>query len=277
MANTATEPDSERREPKYPCYNLRGSLRIGEGVRDLGGSRTEVSKSVLAHKLKAQETTAFTQIIGAAKCYRIIEGTRTYKLTDLGKRYFYPTSDSDQRLAQIEFFESPRPFRLLIDRFDGEELPDVEHLGNILLHEDAVPSSWSARVAAFFFTAAKEIGLLDEGGILRVAASKAAALAGRPVEGELEDAERQRQASAVMFDQFFSTPRRVPSRVAAPSQPQTQQNPPRAVAETNVWTYTVAGKTVRLETPLEMPRALWEVLDKFVDILKPPEDKRESP
>ena len=266
---SSTEQSPERREPRYPCYGVQQAFRLSDAVRELGGGRVEVSKAILAKKLKAKESGAFSQLLGAAKCFRMIEGFKSYKLTDIALRYFHPRSDADRRAAEIESFESPLAFRVLIERFDGEQLPGSEHLGNFLLHDADVPGSWAQRVASIFISSAKDLGLIDDAGILRVAGSKC------PSPQPPGDARAIAPGTFGMSPGFMSPPSAPPGGIPqASGTMQPQPTPPRPSADANVWTYTVAGKTVRLETPTEMPRALWEVLDRYVDILKPTEAEK---
>src|SRR6266404_123885 len=164
-AELNTQENGKRELASYPYMGLPAALKISDAVRDLGGQRVQIQKSVLASHLRdAEKSASFQQKIAAAKSFGIIEGRSSYILTDAGKQYYFPTSDRDKTAALLKFLSFPSAFGEIIKRFDGSKLPTREILSNILSRELRVPESWKERVASFFENAAELVGCLDEHG-----------------------------------------------------------------------------------------------------------------
>src|SRR5205823_5485070 len=113
-----------------------------EAVKSLGGGKSPVSKSLLAsHLNEDQKAQSLALKIASAKSFGIIEGRSDFLLTDLAKRYFFPTAPLERSQSLIAFLGNPPSFRAIINRFDGSKLPDAEMLGNIIHKEANVPVS----------------------------------------------------------------------------------------------------------------------------------------
>jgi hypothetical protein len=169
----ATKESDLQQGASYPYVSLQIAMTIAEAVRDCGGAKSPVPKSLLASRLKEDEKSqGLTFRIGAAKCFGLIEGRSAYTLTPNAQRYFYPTTDQDKVEAQLSFLAAPSAFSEIIKRYDGSELPKPELLANIFHRQLRVPESWSTRTASYFTRAAQLVGALDEKGFLRFGAAK---------------------------------------------------------------------------------------------------------
>ena len=186
---TKPTPATSKREIAYPAFTLEDCIRFSEGIKDMGGSRTPVAKSVLAkHCGLAESTPGFFQKLGAAKCFGIIEGWGSYTLTEHGRKYFYPTNDSEKTAAELHFLKKPAAFAILVKRFDGEKLPPVATLGNILHQEAGIADSWKDRLASIFVRSAEFIGIIDGNGFLRHDAAMHTIASTQPESALLESA-----------------------------------------------------------------------------------------
>src|SRR5262245_7171205 len=58
---------AERRDVRYPCYSLKSAMRVADAVKDLGGSKSAVARSLLVKKLGMKDTGTFSQLLTAAK------------------------------------------------------------------------------------------------------------------------------------------------------------------------------------------------------------------
>jgi hypothetical protein len=258
------EENGGKKEPVYPYHDLGRSLTVGEAVTEIGGGRAPVSKTLLASHLETAEmASGFAQLLSSAKCFGIIQGRSDYFLTPEAKRYFYPTNDRDQHLARLGFLTNPSAFKLLIERFDGGRMPSAEILRNVLITYANVPQSWAPRAASLFVASAKECGVVDSKGFLRYRASQQSER-GRQLGDQERPVGGQQTGETELDDNFNSG-----NADSATSQPiqGVEGVPTRAGA--NVWVYSEAGATVRLETPVNLPMALWERLSKYVQVLKP--------
>lgn len=236
----------KREGSAYPYMPLNQSLRLSDAVKDLGGSRSTVTKSMLASHMKENEKSAnFSQRIMAAKCFGLIEGRGEYQLSENAKRYYFPVNDSDKSDAALDFLSTPPAFAELIKRFDGDKLPTRDLLANMLHKELGVPDSWKDRAAAFFANSAELVGVIDSEGFLRFNAVKH----GNNLKGNI---------------------------ALAPAHPISRNGPEPQNSSlsigTNVWNFSHKGASVRLETPSELTKPIWEKLNAYVQFLKPLEE-----
>lgn len=259
MAKQKAQPEkAARREAKYPYSGLTLSLKLGEAVKDHGGDRAEVPKSVVAKQLQMGEgSSAFGQLVASAKIFGIVDGVRTLRLTDLGRDYFFPTTETAERVAKLKFLGMPSAFRFLIDRFDGNRLPSVGILSNLVRGECHVPESWTSRVPTMFLSAATEAEVIDGAGYLRYAAALHSA--GSPLQ------------AATATDDTIPTPVTV---AATPAMPQLKMaaaaghsSPPRP--EHRTWTYEDGSDLIRVETPAVLTMEQWDLLSAYVTARKP--------
>jgi hypothetical protein len=247
--------EAGRKESIYPLYGLDEALKIAEAVRDMGGSRTSVSKAILAKHLKYAVTgPSFVQRIASAKTFGLVDGWGTYTLTDQAKRYFYPTTESDKTNASLSILSSPSSFRLLIDRFDGVKLPSNDMMGNILHQEANVPISWKDRIASMFVRSAQLLGIIDSDGFMRYGSA-------------------MREQSITTIAQVSSEPLFKPSSNHPLAQAPLPNKPMQGDDGNTVWVFrNKNGGQIRLETPEDMSKDLWDKLNAYVQILKPSQD-----
>jgi len=160
--------EQERKEAAYPYYDLESCIKFASHIKELGGSKGGVKKSLLARQVGlAESTPSFFQRLSATKVFNIAEGWGSYGLTEVGRMYFYPQSEKAKSLALLRMFVAPMTFEALVKRFDGEKLPSTDILGNILHQEAGIPDSWKDRVAQIFVRSASFIGIIDNLGFLR--------------------------------------------------------------------------------------------------------------
>src|SRR4051812_15765416 len=115
----STKPETKAKvkaEPKeaengsgaqYPPAPMKSALTIADAVRQLGGSNSPVQKPLIVRHMGAVDSGSFRQLLRAARIYQLVEGNREYRLTQIGRRHFFPTSPGESRLALLESFGSP--------------------------------------------------------------------------------------------------------------------------------------------------------------------------
>lgn len=252
----AVSNDAARKKGTYPYYSLKTSLELGKVVRDAGGERIGVPKSVVAHGVKMSlNSSSFAQLVASTKCFGIVEGHTELQLSDLGRDYFMPTTDSASRLAELEFLNQPPTFASLIAKFDGSILPNAVNISHILTREFRIPGSWSTRVAQLFVGIATDLGVLDPGNCLRYSAVK------HVVSNNLGTGATNVISNPALVHQIP-----LASQLGSHSHTQTTLPAPIKVgATTTTW---VKGE-IRLETPDNMSYQMWELLKNYVQILEP--------
>jgi hypothetical protein len=251
----------ERKEVAYPYYDLEASINFATHIKDCGGSKSPVPKSLLAKQVGlAESTPSFFQRLSAAKAFRIIEGWGSYGLTEIGRKYFYPQSENDKQMAVLTMFVTPTVFSFIVKRFDGEKLPSTEIMGNIVHQEMKVPESWKDRVAQIFARSAQFVGILDAGGFLRYDAAvhtKPHPDATAPAVPTPDTTTASAKAPNISTD-----PLGVPAELIP-----TDEAPPGYC----VWSFSHKGKQIKVQTPENLPQEVWAKLSAYVQILKPTE------
>jgi len=261
MAKKHPQKDqSNRRKERYPYCTLRMCLKLGSIVKENGGERAGIPKSVIASGMNLNQASSnFAQIIASAKIFGIVDGTSEIRLTDLGREYFFPTTDNGAQIAAIDFLSQPSAFAYLIKRFDGSRPPTANIIGNLLGKDCGIPESWRNRAAQIFLGASLELGVLDANGSLRYEATKHT-LGIRSDQATTTTSDKQ---SMINGGDSSNTQRTVNATTT------TTPMPMQLGSCGNVWMYTEEGKTIRLETPDNLTASLWDRLNRYVDILKP--------
>lgn len=236
----------------YPTYGLEDCLKVGRAVKELGGGKEPISKSLLAsHLREAASSSRLVQLIASAKSFGIVTGRGDYTLSDPAKKYYTPHNEQDAAIGLLAFVQSPVPFQKLIKRFDGDKLPGLKFIANILQSEGDVPKSWSARAASLFVQAAKFAGAIDSNGFLRYEAA---------IHGASLDA---------AADELYKEGLDARDKLRKENPPDAVEPPP---SDCNVWDFSLGGKTVHLETSKDLPLPLWEKLEQYIKVIKPPEE-----
>jgi hypothetical protein len=243
--NKPENNDQERKDAAYPYYDLEACIKFTSNLKDIGGSKGGVKKSLLAKKVGlAESTPSFFQRLSAAKVFGIIEGWGSYTLTESGRKYFYPQSDNDKNEAVLTMFLTPPAFEFIVKRFDGDKLPTTEIMGNIFHQELSVPDSWKDRVAQIFTRSAHFAGIIDTGGFLRYDAA---------VHTRTTETPENQPIPATKTEGFAE----VGVKLSAPQ---------TAKSGITTWSH---GDKIKVQTPDPITKEIWEKLNAYVQILKP--------
>lgn len=238
----------------YPYHPLEICLRVAEAVKSVGNGRSDVPKSSLAHSLTISEKSSdFAQKIASTKTFGLIQGKSSFLLTETAREYFFPTESeqASKKRCLLKFLATPGAYRTLIERFDGTRPPSIEIMGNILNKEFGIPESWRIRVATQFLKSAQFAGGLTVDGFLRFKATM------ESLGGEIT-------ASTPEADIPQSRNDIPPSRQKPPQNE--NESPQEGVI---VWKYPCGDNFLRLETPENMTKEIWEKLNKYIQVLKP--------
>src|SRR5205809_4165260 len=100
----------------YPVNTFQNALEMARAVCASGGANSDVQKSVIAHALQSSANSgAFVQRLSSAKIYGMIDGGRNgYRLTDVAKRYYFPSTDGEKRNAELILLKSAPTFAEII-------------------------------------------------------------------------------------------------------------------------------------------------------------------
>ena len=230
-------------------------------MREIGNGKAEVSKSLLAARLKVSETSGdFITKIASAKCYGIIEGKTSFTLTPAARTYFFPTVNIEREKKQsvMTFFASPGAFAKLIETYDGSK-PDLVLMGNVLHEEMGIPDSWKGRVAKFFMRSAEYAGAIDSGGFLRFKAHRETIAQG--IEDQGDDADDRE----IHHDRSSGSN----SSGRTPARREALRHVPQDSPDVAVWTYPCGDLNLRIETPKQLTTEVWEKLMRYMEVIKP--------
>ena len=248
------EISSPQDSARYPLFSLANAIEVGQAVLDCGGANVDVPKASIAHALNASETSGgFLQRLLTARVFGIIEGRGQYRLTEVANHYFSPLEEGAREKAYVEFISRPPVFAELIKKFDGQKVPAVNLLANILERELGVAKSWKDRVATNFIKTTQAVGVLDGGGFLRYRASRHA----------MTSTARPLAPSAPEVPLPHVEPSAQATLVAAP--------PKSAPAGRFAMTIPYGDTFAYLESPQrdKLDSELWEMLNAAVQMLKP--------
>ena len=243
--NEEDQQQQSGKESSYPVFDLQTCLEFASAVRELGGSKSPVKKSILAkHVGLAESTPSFFQKLSASKAWGIIDGWGSYQLSELGRTYFYPTSEDAKSRAGLAFLKKPTIFDHLANRFDGDKLPPNNVLGNILHQEFAIPDSWKDRLAGIFVRSAQYLGIIDSVGILRYDAS-------------MHEKTVERKVLVETIPDVPDAKERSGDALETPAEGRA------------VWHFPYKGSYVRLDTPENIAPELCGKLNAYVQVIKP--------
>jgi hypothetical protein len=219
---------------------------VSDAVKELGGAKAGVQKSLLARHLSERENaTGFSMRVSTAKTYGLIEGHGSYSLTSAAQSYYFPTTETSKKSTLLQFFETPTTFKELLRRFDGDHLPSRQIIGNILHKDFGIGESWKDRVAGMFLASAQFVGAVDAQGFLRFKAA---------------------QHSAGSDESDNEQPLPPPPPKEAPA---SKISPPTLKPGINTWTFSLNGKSVHIQTPEVLDAQLWQKLNGYVQLLNP--------
>ena len=240
----------------YPYHPLELCIELAKAVREIGNGRTEVTKSQLAHRLGVSEQSSdFAAKVASGKTYGLIDGRITLQLTEVARQYFFPTEEGDhiKKRCLFKFFASPGLFKELIDLYDGSKPPSVQIISNLVGEKYGIPESWKGRIASYFLKSATYIGAMQPDGFLRFKAQLDGLVA------DSSDDPLPKDPSDMVGDSSSNS-----GKVTASFEK--ERKPQQGVI---VWTYPCGDKMLRIETPENMTKEIWEKLNKYIQVLQP--------
>lgn len=112
------------------------------------------------------KTNSFKSKISTCKQFGLLKsagGAGTLQLTELSRRYLYPTSDQEKEdIAKQAFLTSPL-YSKLVEKYSNLAVPSVERLSNILLQDFRITQAAKDTAAEQFILSADQIGILQNG------------------------------------------------------------------------------------------------------------------
>lgn len=250
----------------YPGNTFESALEVGRVVADAGGANAAVQKASIAGALNSSDRSgAFLTRIASARTYGIIVSSRNgYRLTDEAKKYFHPSDDAEKQRALLMMLKSAQIFADIIKRFDGTKI-NSDMFSNVLLREFKIPADSSGRIARYFLAAAKFAGALDDQGYLRYVATRQSISQMTAPSSPSANAE---DMSASSRDDSSGDATRLDAKLSHI----TDHESVSGDGDGGVW--RLGGTTVRIETSGKLSEPLWNLLNGYVQALKPSKEAK---
>lgn len=157
----------KQRSASYPPHTLEYALDFTQKIYEIYGSSYRSKREEIASALNVGVGT-LNDRISASVQYGIlnVKPKEGYKVTELFKRYFRPLNQEDKLLSLKEAFNNPKLYSNLLETFEGNILPPLKPLSNILFHNHNISESACEKAAAVFEENVENLGYLKEGRIL---------------------------------------------------------------------------------------------------------------
>lgn len=141
----------KQRSAAYPSYTIQESLDFAERIYKVYGNSYRATREEIATALN-YSVGSLTQKVSAAVQYGLLDlkSKEGYKVTDLFVRWYRPISDNAKKEALQEAFKSPPLYADLINVFEGNILPPLKPLANILLQKHNISEKACDKAAEIF-------------------------------------------------------------------------------------------------------------------------------
>ncbi len=161
MENTPKEKETKTRSRLYPRYDLEEVITFIGIVNTLGGNRVS-SDAVAAHMGKAVNNSTFIGRVSSAKQFGLInQESGKLSLSPLGKEIAFPRDESSKVQAIRKAFVAPQLYGELVEVFKGKKLPEVQTLGNLLVHDYGIEAAAKDTAARNFVRSAEYSGMMQ--------------------------------------------------------------------------------------------------------------------
>ena len=152
-----------------PAETLDTCLKLIEQVAQAKGTATPVHKKDIA-VIAGKSESAMILKLSASVQYGLLVSHygKGYQPSGLFQRINMPESDVAKRNSLIEALKSPSIYNSLIEKYNGQVLPQEAGLANTLVLDFKVNKAASERAAKVFFDNCKYLGVIDQNNKLRL-------------------------------------------------------------------------------------------------------------
>jgi hypothetical protein len=121
------------------------------------------------------KTQTFSARLSAARQFGLLAlRDGNYHLTALARAVLHPIEAAELPALRVRAFLHPPLYAELVEKLGGKKVPEAAGLANWLYHHHGITASAKETAAEAFLATAREVGALDEAGVLRVDAAAAA-------------------------------------------------------------------------------------------------------
>lgn len=157
-----------KRSRPYPFYDINVALQFSTVVEKLGGHNVSEASLLKELDIKDPHTRTFSGKMSSARQFGllIVEG-KTYTLTDRARLILRPKDEDNKKNLLREAFLTPDIYKELYEKFQEKQIPPVDTLANILLHDYGINMNVREDAARAFIDSARYVGLLGADNVLR--------------------------------------------------------------------------------------------------------------
>ena len=162
-----------QRSASYPPHTINYALDFTQKIYKIYGNNYRSKREEIASALNVGVGT-LTEKISASVQYGFlhVKPKEGYKVTELFVRCYRPLNVEDKNLAIREAFKNPKLYATLLETFEGDILPPLRPLSNILLHNHNISEKACEKAANVFEENLEELGYLKDGRILDLNTAK---------------------------------------------------------------------------------------------------------
>lgn len=170
--STAASKPEKKRSAAYPAITLQEAYDFTAKINEKF-SLAEVTRSEIAFALGVSAGGVIIRDISVAGQFGFLTKNTAegkYKVSQLFMDIFMPDNDRDRRLKRIDAFSSPAIYQELIIKFDNSVVPE-ELVNTLIKYHDITPAA-APLAASVFIESAKQVEVLTDNRVLRVALNR---------------------------------------------------------------------------------------------------------
>jgi len=151
-----------KRSSPYPSSTIPDSIEFATRIYKNYGSSYRATREEISTALNYSAGSLNLKISTAVQ-YGLLDlkSKEGYKVTNLFVRFYRPISPEDSNEALIEMFKNPPLYSEMVNSFEGNILPPLKPLANILLQRHNISESACDKAAEIFEENANFINALN--------------------------------------------------------------------------------------------------------------------
>jgi len=167
--NTKKTRSSREKSVLYPYYGLKESLDFARKVQTIAGKGFASEKSLAAELGVSATTKSFAYKISSARQFGLVVKTKEgVQMTARARNILNPIDPKDNPTLLLECFRAPPLYKKLIQQFDGELLPQVNSIANLMMNQLSVATAAKDRAAKVFLNTVQYCKAIDSRGRLSI-------------------------------------------------------------------------------------------------------------
>lgn len=140
-----------KRSSPYPSSTIEDSLDFSSKIYKVYGSSYRATREEIAKALNYSSGSLNLKVSSAVQ-YGLLDlkSKEGYLVSDLFVRWNRPISEEDKSIALIDMFRNPSLYSEVLESFEGNILPPVKPLANVLLQKHNISESACDKAASVF-------------------------------------------------------------------------------------------------------------------------------